>query len=312
MATLEPRWIYTLFGLNVNCDHPLPELTPGEVQAGPEVFIRWAEVPEHLPNARFVQNTFEATESAALLKIDGVARYLVSGGDEIRVHPADGADDSDVRTFLLGSALGLLCHQRCMLPLHANAFVVHGKAVAIAGRSGAGKSTLAAYFLDKGYPLLTDDVCVISFPEHTRPTAWLGIPRVKLWHDSAIALNKNTASLERVFNGIDKFKLDSRTPLSQPGYELERIYVLCPHRDEVAGEVEAITGARAMAAIYEHTYRSELLNAFEGNHQRFSHNLELAQSVRIYKLPWRHDYRLLPSAAAALEAHFNSIAAPVP
>ena len=113
-----------------------------------------------------------------MLTVDGVGRYLVRGGAEILVDAAGGAAERDVRLFLLGSALGILCHQRGLLPLHANAVVANGAAYAFAGHSGAGKSTLAAHFAQAGYEILCDDVCVISFDEAGQPLAWPGLPRL--------------------------------------------------------------------------------------------------------------------------------------
>jgi hypothetical protein len=66
----------------------------------------------------------------AMLTVPNIGRYLVRDGREIIVDPAPDAPDRDVRLFLLGSTLGILCHQRGLLPIHANAIVVGGGAVA--------------------------------------------------------------------------------------------------------------------------------------------------------------------------------------
>ena len=47
--------------------------------------------------------------------------------------------------------------------MHASAIVHEGKAVLFTGISGAGKSTTANAFRLKGYKMLTDDVCPITF-----------------------------------------------------------------------------------------------------------------------------------------------------
>jgi serine kinase of HPr protein (carbohydrate metabolism regulator) len=39
---------------------------------------------------------------------------------------------------------------------------LNGKAVLVCGGSGAGKSTVAAALVQRGYPLVTDDVCAVS------------------------------------------------------------------------------------------------------------------------------------------------------
>ena len=84
---------------------------------------------------------------------------------EIVAEPRQGVPDSNVRLFLLGSAMGALLHQRGLLPLHTNAVEVGGRAFAFMGKSGAGKSTLAAWFHDRGFRIVADDVCVVGFDD---------------------------------------------------------------------------------------------------------------------------------------------------
>src|SRR5258708_39789946 len=99
--------------------------------------------------------------------------------------------------------MGAIFHQRGLLPLHANAIEVGGQAVAFVGPSGAGKSTLAAYFRDRGYRVLCDDVWVVSFGSDGEPLAWPGVPRVKLWGDALAAFCPRVGDLEPVFGGED-------------------------------------------------------------------------------------------------------------
>ena len=119
-------------------------------------------------------------EGGALLVVDKTARYFVADGSRIVVQPEEGASSRNVRLFLLGSAFGLLLHQRGLLPLHANAVEIDGRAVAFAGGPGAGKSTLAAWFSDRGFALIADDVAVIDFEGKT-PIIQPGLPRLRLW-----------------------------------------------------------------------------------------------------------------------------------
>jgi len=46
--------------------------------------------------------------------------------------------------------------------LHASGVELNGRAALFLGSSGAGKSTLAAALVQRGYPLVTDDFCVIN------------------------------------------------------------------------------------------------------------------------------------------------------
>ena len=159
------------------------------------------------------------------------ARYLVRGGREIVVDPSPGGSERNLRLFLLGSALGILCHQRGLLPLHANAIVVEGGAVAFAGHSGAGKSTLAAHFQRSGYEVLCDDVCMISFDEAGRPFAWPGLPRLKLWGDAAAAFGHDSSSLDQAIEGLDKYHVPM-AGAGTPGRFRSVVFTSCPARKE--------------------------------------------------------------------------------
>src|SRR3954464_14861332 len=140
---------YRLFGLNLRSEIGLAGLAPA-VEAGvADVEIGFGRVPsgDYPPG-------YSATAGGTLLAVAKVGRYFIREGREIVIEPAEGASERNLRLFLLGSAFGALLHRRGPLPLHANAIDLGRRAVAFSGHSGAGKSTIAAWFHDRGYPVL--------------------------------------------------------------------------------------------------------------------------------------------------------------
>lgn len=159
---------------------PLPELIEVGAEAGRDVVeIRRGAVAPAGPAS------LERDGDIALLAVPGVARFRIDGGRAMTVDLDESCSERNLRLFLLGSALGVLIHQRGLFPLHANAVVIDGVAVAFTGHSGAGKSTLAAWFSAAGHTVLTDDVCIIGLDSAGRPIVYPGLPRVKLWADAA-------------------------------------------------------------------------------------------------------------------------------
>ncbi len=110
--------VYLLGGIGLVSEIPLPELslwTPGAASL-PQINIRLGSVPASLQHGTEVDPDCFATRSEYLLRVQGIARYLVLEGREVIVEPAEGALALDVRAYLLGTIFAILCHQRGLLP----------------------------------------------------------------------------------------------------------------------------------------------------------------------------------------------------
>lgn len=273
VGRLEHR--YACFGLDVHSEIPLPELAgmpaPPAAGARPRIVIRTGTIPADLTVAPGAGRVRAIGGDTFLIDVKDTARYLVRGGAEIVVEPYAGGSAVNLRLFLLGSAFGALCHQRGLLPLHANAVVMGGRAFAFAGRTGIGKSTLAAYFQTRGYPVLCDDVCVVSFDDQGRPMAWPGLPRLKLWRDAAETFGHDSRALERASDGRDKYHVPLASPGDRGPYPLARIYLLRNVADGAQEEIERLTAASAVRALMVNTYRRSFvrkMDLIDGNFQQ--------------------------------------------
>jgi hypothetical protein len=210
------------------------------------------------------------------LHVDTVAYFLVSEGHTITIMADADADPSTVRAYLLGSVCGAMLVQRGFLILHGNAIRIGDACLVCVGDSGAGKSTLAAAFLQRGYPVLADDVVAVD----NRGCAIPGFPRIKLWQDAADQLGYSTEGQVPVVPGMAKFNLliqafdpDERLPIRW-------IYRLgSADTDDV--RVEEIGGMARFRLLRDNTYRHEYL---EG-HSMFADHLaqcgQLANQARM-------------------------------
>lgn len=273
---------YACFGLHIRSQIPLPEIrdAPPSDGALSAVVVRLGDVAESGEGPKGAHFVFSDRDVS--LSVGGVARYRIANGSEIEVTPEPGASMRDVRLFLLGTAFGILCHQRGLIPLHANAIVVQGEAVAFAGPTGAGKSTLAAYFLSRGHQLLCDDICAVSLDDNGRPLAWPGPPRVKLWRDAVAIFGHDSERLERVVDQRDKFHLPFARDIGHAPFPLRRLYVLGTHETESEVSFSRLRGASAIEAIAAQTYRGRLLAdmGLRARHLRMS--AALASRAEIY------------------------------
>jgi hypothetical protein len=256
-------------------DIELPELPVLSVAQDIPVRVMLGATPQAVEHPTFAGQFCTASHSEFLLRIPDIADYYVSNGSEITVQPCPHAAPLDVRGFLLGNVFAVLCHQRRLLPLHASAVRMGGGVVAFLGASGAGKSTLAAYLSGAGYPVVSDDICLLdpSAPAESRviPVA----PWLKLWRASLEALGHSTDDLQQTFTDEDKFRLpasrfpafseaeagitsggEGRLPL-RAVIVLERREVGSPR---LGATLEVLRPVQAIAQMMQFTYQAFLLD----------------------------------------------------
>lgn len=296
--------IYSCFDFRLRSEIPLPELAlaePGDARS--IVDLRQASLPDALPGGEEADWHLQAADGEALLMVPAVGRFLMAHGERILVDPLPEATPRQLRLFLLGSALGILAHQRGLLPLHANAIVAGDGAFAFCGPSGAGKSTLAAHFEQAGYPLLSDDVCPLEIDAEGRALAWPGVPRLKLWPDAACALGHDPSTLERVTEDIEKYQLAHAGPGPARPVPLRRLYVLNRAQAGDDGRIVRLHGRDAMAAVLANTYRGFYLARMGLAARHFHQCVSMLRTVQVYAAPMAWGFDVFAREAARLERH---------
>ena len=298
----EPIYSYSVYGLNVASSVPLPELSAGGGK--PDVTVRYGPVPTSLHGAVEKGAFYEAAPGAFLLLVDEVARYLVTDGKQVVIQPEPGAGHDEITLFLLGCAFAPLLQQRGLLPLHCSGIVVEGGCIAFVGHSGIGKSSLAGAFLKRGYPILTDDILVISLVSDGTPLAYPGYPQLKLWPDTISKLGEARQSLLPIRPGIDKFRRPIREEFYKDALPLKRLYVLGVSD---AGEIEMATmsGAAKVTAIIRNTYHLGFVKALGKGPEHFRQCNALAEKLTVRKVMRPREPYLLEELANALEADFS-------
>lgn len=269
------RRSYRLFGLHIDSELELPEIPTADDGGRPDVVIDRKDIAfaDRAPGLIPV-------DEGVLINIEDIGRYWVRGGDRIDVEPVDGCDPRNVRLFLLGSVFGMLLHQRGLLPLHANAIEINGKAVAFMGESGAGKSTLAAWFHDHGFRVLADDVCVVS-PHPEGATVHPGMPRLRLWAEALEHTGRDEIGLERSYAGDTPYKKFD-VPLERvSGSEIPLAAVYLLERGEES-DISRKIGSAAAEALFANTYRGHFVGPAQRHANHWSACMALLQSTPIF------------------------------
>lgn len=297
------RFEYKLFGLRLRSEWLLPELSACGAQEAPDIVIVRRAIPPGLPHGPMLQ----MMDDGVLLTIEGVARYWIAEGASIGVDPETGARDENVRLFLLGSAMGILLHQRGLLPLHANAVEVAGRAIAFVGRSGAGKSTLAGWFHDSGHRVIADDVCVVRFNAAGEPFATAGIPRLRLWKDALLASGRSPDDYRLSYAGDENYeKYD--VPLGKcedaPELRLAAIYQL-EEGSEFA--ISALNGVAAAQTLFANTYRGAFVQLTGKPRDHWDACLRLLARTPVFRVSRSWGLLGLPDETASIIAHAQSL-----
>jgi hypothetical protein len=291
---------YSVFGLRVRSQLSLPELFAVDGEGIADVTIRVGPIDETQQ-----EEGLHSVDGALLFVAPDAGRYRIANGSEILVECRAGAPARNVRIYLLGSAFGALLHQRGLLPLHANAVQIERKAVAFMGASGEGKSTLAAWFHDRGYRIIADDVCVVGFDEAGQAYAAPGLPRLRLWSEALEFTGRQSAGLERSYVGahdsFDKFDIPVQpAAAARSDVPLAAIYVL--DRAERFSIAE-LRGIEAADAVYANTYRGSYVLAASTHQGHWQSALGLVRNTPVFGVSRQWDLTKLDEQGRMLVEH---------
>lgn len=295
---------YCLCGWRVRSEIDLSELLPWREGDCPvDVEIRVGTIPVAtsdpvfvLPHSRlWANNDFE-------LNMDKVGRFKVERGCRVLVEPAAAGTENELKAFLLGTVLGVLCHQRGLLPLHASAVRVRESAVLVAGDSGAGKSTLAAALGLRGYGLLTDDVAAI---DPSGPRVLPAYPQRKLAPDVLDVLALPHDGLVAHRSGQVKYRVPQLSGFTAEPLMPAVIYILNRTSLELSGDPQRLSPVEAMAALNSMIYRRRVGSRIQSQASLFRSIGRLAHATPVYLV---HRFKgasldTLGSFAAMIENH---------
>ena len=298
-----PVKLYRLCGLGVASEVELPFVAQSATEALPRVVIRRGVAPRELDDATARGPTWQMTDRRLLLDIPGIARFLLTGGEEVLVDPESDARLGDIPVFLVGTVLGLLLHQRGAVVLHASAVEVDGRAILFCGPSGAGKSTLAAALADQGHPLLADDLCVLSFDARGAPLAHPDGGRLKLWARAIDALGVGERRGAPVRGALEKYYVEPHAVARGP-LPVARIYQLREARGPTAPGIERANVVDAALLVRLTAYRPLLVLRLRQLATYFEASIGVARAASVFRLSRAMGLSRLPETVAELEAHW--------
>jgi hypothetical protein len=200
----EVNFTYSVFGLLLSANLPIPELRPEKTSASsPSVIVHMDASPYTAGEIRSEQETLTYTSAYTdeagqpalriwkiadgdLLRLayfDGTQFWMNREGTELWAQWPKNLTIEDTATYLLGPVFGLLLRLRGVTCLHASAVAFADHAIAFVGSEGAGKSTTAALMARKGCAVISDDVVALVEREGSF-YVYPAYPYLCLWPDS--------------------------------------------------------------------------------------------------------------------------------
>ena len=293
---------YRAHGITIESEIEVPELV--SFDGAPDVVIRLGRVTAELEGAVRHGPGYQAADGRYLLTVPGVGRYLVTEGRDVRVAPAEGAVESDVRVFLLSSVMAAVAHQRGLLAMHASAVVFDGGSVLFSGESGSGKSTLTAAFHDRGYPVVTDDISVVAFDRDGHPMIQPGYRQLRLAEDSLEHVGMSLGAHRTRHVGKQKYGLTVPGAAPQAPLRIRRMFLLSSHPAETIG-LRRLDGSARVTAVIRGTYRRRLSVALGRRSAHFAQCVAVGQRIQIVAVDRGGDLDSLGQLVDALEANLR-------
>ena len=290
-------YYYKLYGLTVVSELKIPDaesVTLGQTARNTDVTVAIAPVSQDfLHNEEYLKITDEwgyyvQNPRHFFMRCFGFDFELVDGDSIIIDTHEQDTGKSDLFTFILGSAFGVIGIQRGLIPIHGAAVVTGDTSVIIAGDIGSGKSAVLSSLVISGYKYLTDEISMV-FTKEGRPFVIPSYPQRKIDAKTAGETGDSISDTAlRDEGGKDKFAVrrvpewfDETLPLS---CIIEIVPVKRDNDPAFSPEITEITGHESLRLVMRNQYRPRFVATIGTPPGSMKRLLEITSSVKTYRL----------------------------
>lgn len=249
------RHVYRAYGLNIASTHCIPYL-PCSNSDIVDVHIDFVkDRPEQRPwDGPF---HFWRTRDGGLglwtRLVGGYGEYTINhDGSLIRVAQSGGVPLLEVLRYVTGVSFGAVLRFKDVLCLHASALAVNGSALIFAGSSHAGKSSLSAAFHQRGYSLITEDVCALD-RQSTGFSVRPGYAGIRLYPETLELLYGADAVTDAM--QVDQKYLHRLDAIPAAPCPVQALYLLAPRNPQLTQpRITPLDPTSALLALTDHFY----------------------------------------------------------
>lgn len=221
---------------------------------------------------------WQANTDELWLQVPNIGRFLVQRGLSISFDPEPCVDDHTLAVFLAGPCFSALLMQRDLFVLSGCVVQVKDKAVAYLGER-CGKSSLAAAVMQRGYKVLSDQLCVINKDGLVFP----GAAALELWPDAAERLSITMDELQSTRPLLKKYYLPLAPFFCEQALPLTQIYALSPQK-KYGLTSNLLVGAEKINYLQKNIYNKHYLSGFKKNSLYFHYAAQLAPRLKMHLL----------------------------
>ena len=276
------QYYYHINGLNVVSEIYFPELIAKQGHDDNNIDIKWGDVPVSLKSITSEGEFYQATENEFLLRINGVARFLIKDNSKVVIDAAVGSDESEIRLYVLSTILGILLYKNNILGLHASCIKIGDRAVLISGHSGAGKSTTALGMHRRGYEIFSDDISAVFLKDNS-PYVYPGYMYIKLWKPSLDAFGLDTKTLQMIRPNIEKYRFPIKRTNQEP-LPLASIIFIRSNTEISDIECKQIDGLTSFEYLQRNTFRQGIIKDLGKTPSYFSIYSQIAAHIPLYSI----------------------------
>ncbi|PEN13121.1 hypothetical protein CRI94_10755 [Longibacter salinarum] len=290
--------IYRAYGITLESTYPF-RFSLSRASGAPDVRIRVVDEsprPDFWDGARpvHIESQGEDGLADAIFLNDDIADIAVLrfasaadiyiGRETIACHLKKPHLTDALEVWLFGPVLAIWLERRGVLALHAASVSVDGAGIGMLATSQSGKSTLAAAMMERGHPLLTDDILAVT-TSASGPVAQPGYPQMRLWSDQ-VQRWVGEADLPRVVPHLDK----RRVPVGVDGFgtfqsdPVPLRALLIPERGPDAQDVafRRLSPTEAIMECIRHSFLPQSIHALGLSAQRQEALATLVRTVPAY------------------------------